>query len=83
MSTNIEIIKGVRCYVDKDNVAQLNLEDVANGLGFTKTDRKGDSEYKRVTGRLFKNGCKLSEFQIPKRRDSLILSQNLSSICSL
>ena len=48
MSTNIEIIKGVRCYVDKDNVAQLNLEDVANGLGFTKTDRKGDSEYKRV-----------------------------------
>lgn len=45
MSTNIEIIKGVRCYVDKDNVAQLNLEDVARGLGFTQI--KGDAIYVR------------------------------------
>ena len=45
---NIEIIKGVRCYIDENNVAQLNLEDVAYGLGFTKTDRKGNAEYKRI-----------------------------------
>lgn len=45
---NIMNVQGVRCYVDKDNVAQLNLEDVANGLGITKTDRKGETEYKRI-----------------------------------
>lgn len=53
MSANIEIIKGVRCYVDKDNVAQLNLEDIARGLGFTQT--KGNVEYvrwERVYGHL-------------------------------
>lgn len=45
MNANIEIIKGVRCYVDKDNVAQLNLEDVARGLGFTQN--KNGTEYIR------------------------------------
>lgn len=45
MSVNIEIIKGVRCYVDKDNVARLSLEDVARGLGFTQT--KSGTEYVR------------------------------------
>ena len=34
---NLEIMTfdGVRGYVDADGVAQLNLEDVARGLGFT------------------------------------------------
>lgn len=32
---NIQNIKGVRGYVDADGVVQLNLEDVARGLGFT------------------------------------------------
>lgn len=45
MSASIEIIKGVHCYVDKDNVAQLNLEDVARGLGFTQN--KNGTEYIR------------------------------------
>lgn len=31
----IMIIKNVRCYQDSEGVAQLNLEDVAKGLGFT------------------------------------------------
>lgn len=35
MMSSVEIIKGVRCYVDENSVAQLNLEDVARGLGFT------------------------------------------------
>lgn len=33
--SNIMIIKNVRCYQDNKGVAQLNLEDVARGLGFT------------------------------------------------
>lgn len=45
MNVNIEIIKGVRCYVGEDNVAQLNLEDVARGLGFTQN--KGGTDYVR------------------------------------
>lgn len=41
----LQIIKDVRCYVDKDNVAQLNLEDVARGLGFIQN--KNGTEYIR------------------------------------
>lgn len=53
----LQIIKGVRCYVDKDNVAQLNLEDVARGLGFIQTQTKNSKEYvsirwERVDGHL-------------------------------
>lgn len=41
---NLEIMtfKGVRGYVDADGVAQLNLEDVARGLGFTQIARSGN-----------------------------------------
>lgn len=42
MSANIEIIKGVRCYADQNDVAQLNLEDVARGLGFTTVATSGN-----------------------------------------
>lgn len=42
MSTNIEIVKGVRGYVDADGVAQLNLEDIARGLGFTTVATSGN-----------------------------------------
>lgn len=62
---NIEIIKGVRCYVDKDSVAQLNLEDVARGLGFTQTQNKNCKEYvsirwERIDGYLESFGVDLS-----------------------
>ena len=33
-------MKGVRGYVDEQNVAWLNVEDVARGLGFVKTEEK-------------------------------------------
>lgn len=54
MSINIETIKGVRCYVDKDGVAQLNLEDVARGLGFTTVATSGNVcvRWNRVYGHL-------------------------------
>lgn len=47
ISKQLEIIsiKGVRCYVDNEDVVQLNLEDVARGLGFTQN--KGGTEYVR------------------------------------
>lgn len=41
-------VSGVRGYIDEDGTAQLNLEDVARGLGFV--ERKADStEYVRWT----------------------------------
>lgn len=51
MSANIEIIKGVRCYIDENNVAQLNLEDVARGLGFTTETVSATSGKKYVNVR--------------------------------
>lgn len=41
----IQCIEGVRGYVDADGVVQLNLEDIARGLGFTQT--KSEVEYIR------------------------------------
>lgn len=41
----IQCIEGVRGYVDADGVVQLNLEDIARGLGFTQT--KGNVKYIR------------------------------------
>lgn len=38
----LQIIKGVQCYIDKNGVAQLNLEDVARGLGFTTVATSGN-----------------------------------------
>ena len=42
MEQNLQIVKveGVRGYVDKNSVAWLNVEDVARGLGFVKTEEK-------------------------------------------
>lgn len=38
---DIMVIKNVRCYQDSEGVAQLNLEDVAKGLGFTRMPTSG------------------------------------------
>lgn len=45
MNNNIITIKNVRVYQDKNGIAQLNLEDIARGLGFTQI--KGKIEYIR------------------------------------
>lgn len=36
MQNNLITVNNVRGYIDENNVAWLNLEDVAIGLGFTK-----------------------------------------------
>lgn len=41
----LQIIKGVECYIDENGVAQLNLEHVARGLGFV--DNSKGTEYVR------------------------------------
>lgn len=42
MNKEIMIIKNVRGYQDENGVAQLNLEDVSKGLGFTRTAKSGN-----------------------------------------
>lgn len=39
---NIQTIEGVRGYIDQKGTAQLNLEDVSRGLGFTKKADSGN-----------------------------------------
>ncbi|WP_302821044.1 phage antirepressor KilAC domain-containing protein [Fusobacterium ulcerans] len=41
-------IKNVRAYIDEKGIASLNLEDVARGLGFEKTEIKNGKEYKSI-----------------------------------
>lgn len=45
---DLQIIKGVECYIDENGVAQLNLEHVARGLGFTQSQVKNGKEYASV-----------------------------------
>jgi len=42
MGNNIVTIENVRGYVDNENVAYLNLEDIARGLGFVTTAASGN-----------------------------------------
>ena len=42
MSNNIVTIENVRGYVDEENVAYLNLEDVAKGLGIVTKAASGN-----------------------------------------
>jgi BRO domain-containing protein len=48
MNNNLITVNNVRGYIDENNVAWLNLEDVAYGLGFTKKDKKDGKEYIRI-----------------------------------
>ncbi len=45
---DIITIKGVRGYLDANGTAQMNLEDIARGLGFTQTQNKNGVEYTSV-----------------------------------
>lgn len=40
---DLQIIKGVECFIDKDDVIWLNLEHVARGLGFTRIADSGNA----------------------------------------
>jgi prophage antirepressor-like protein len=42
MSNNLITIQGVRGFIDENGTAQLNLEDVARGLGFTTVATSGN-----------------------------------------
>lgn len=48
MQNDIMTIENVRGYVDENNVAYLNLEDVARGLGWVKTEIKNGKEYESI-----------------------------------
>lgn len=47
MKTEIKTIEGINCY-EQDGMAYLKLEDVARGLGFTKTETKNGVVYESV-----------------------------------
>lgn len=64
------MIKNVRGYVGENNVAYLNLEDVARGLGFVKKDKKGDKEYVRINKQIVKNW--LMDFGIINSEEPLL-----------
>lgn len=55
MENNLVTINNVRGYIGDNNIAYLNLEDVARGLGFTKKDKKDGKEYLRWNKQIVKN----------------------------
>jgi anti-repressor protein len=52
--SNLLTIKNTRCFIDENGTAQLNLEDVARGLGFTRVATSGNEvvRWERVEGYL-------------------------------
>lgn len=45
---DLQVIEGVKARLNNEGVAELNLEDVARGLGFLKREEKKGSVYERV-----------------------------------
>lgn len=41
--SNLITIHGVRGYINENGIAQLNLEDVSRGLGFTTVATSGNA----------------------------------------
>jgi phage antirepressor YoqD-like protein len=58
MKLNLITIHGVRGYIDESGTAQLNLEDVSRGLGFTRIATSGNEviRWERVRGYLEEMG---------------------------
>lgn len=54
MRNELVTINNVRGYLDDNNTAWLNLEDVARGLGIVKIDKKDDKEYVRINKQALK-----------------------------
>lgn len=44
----LQIIKGIECFADKEGIIQLKLENVCWGLGFTKSEIKNKKEYASI-----------------------------------
>lgn len=55
VNNGLVTIKNVRGYIGENEVAFLNLEDVARGLGFAKKEIKNGKEYKRWNKQIVKN----------------------------
>ena len=54
MTNELITINNVRGYLDGNNIAWLNLEDIARGLGIVKIDKKDDKEYVRINKQALK-----------------------------
>ena len=69
MQNNIMTIENVRGYVDNENVAYLNLEDVARGLGFVTTAASGNVvvRWARLLNYLFEFGVATSGHDVATR----------------
>lgn len=68
---NLVEVKNVKGYIGENNIAYLDLEDVARGLGFEKREIKNGKEYKRWNKQIVKNwlidfGIVNSENALPK-----------------
>ena len=60
----IMIIRSVRCRLTEDGTAELNLEDVSRGLGFTDTAKSGNEVVRWATVRSY-----LHEYNVATRCD--------------
>ena len=65
-------VEGVRGYVDKNNVAWLNAEDVARGLGFVHKETKNGVEYSTVRWATVNNYLKEFGFANKVAKDDFI-----------
>lgn len=60
----IAVVHGIKGFIDEKGLAQLNLEDVARGLGFTNTATSGNEvvRWARVAGYLKEIGVTTSGY---------------------
>ena len=76
--SNLITISGVRGYIDEIGTAQLNLEDVARGLGFTTVATSGNDviRWNRVAGYLTEFGA-CTEVYVDLRKTTKTIREQL------
>ncbi len=80
---NVVMIKNVRGYVGENNVAYLNLEDVARGLGFEKKEFKNGKEYKSIRWSRIYDYLKSEGFDQEWSKEDFIPENVFYSLCMI
>ena len=80
---NLVTIQNVRGYVNETGTAYLNLEDVARGLGFEKTEIKNGKEYKSIRWSRINDYLYSEGFDQKWSKDNFIPENAFYSLCMI
>lgn len=80
---SLVMVENVRGYIGEGNMAYLNLEDVARGLGFEKIETKNGKEYRSIRWSRINTYLASEGFDQKWSKDSYIPENAFYSLCMI